>query len=120
MYVTHTGEIVIEIDTPCTEISAQQCGVGGEHRGNGNLLTAKDDESDPREPLVEVSYHHGRPARKSVHKLRRYTYMYMWVRPLFSAFVTVQSCTICEYQSLECSPFTDIYVTYIYMYHVHV
>ena len=52
-------EVVVEVHGPGTEMSSQQGGVGGEHRGHLHLPEPQHDQGDPRHPLVEMSHNLG-------------------------------------------------------------
>ena len=52
-------EIIVEVHRPGTEMSSQQGGVGGEHRGHIHLPQPQHDQGDSRHPLMEMSHNLG-------------------------------------------------------------
>ncbi len=62
---SYSGKIVVEVDTACTEVASQEGGMRCKDGGHGQFLETTEEQSNPTQPLMEVSHYHWRGAWQS-------------------------------------------------------
>lgn len=62
---THIVQVVVEVHAASTQVPAQESGVCGEDGGHWQLTETTQEETNARQPLMEVGYHHGRGTRET-------------------------------------------------------